>query len=154
PEALFNHGPFHRHRHKSGEVRQVEIAANPIEFGGRPAYLVLVVDMTERKLLEDQLKQAQKLESIGQLAAGIAQEINTPIQYIGDNTNFLAGAVCDLGGVLALYRAALTNPNKLAEAEQAANQVDLDYLLEEMPRAIRQTLEGVKHVARIVKAMK
>jgi PAS domain S-box-containing protein len=154
PVALSNHGPIHRHRHKSGEERMVEVAANPIEFGGHAAHFVLIVDVTERKLLEDQLKQAQKLESIGQLAAGIAHEINTPIQYIGDNTNFLAGAFRDVGDILTLYRTAGGDPAKITEAELAANHADLDYLLEEAPRAIGQTLEGVKHVARIVKAMK
>jgi PAS domain S-box-containing protein len=151
--ALAKHGVPHRHRHKSGDVRQVEIAANPIEFGGHAARLVLIVDVTERKLLEDQLKQAQKLESIGQLAAGIAHEINTPVQYIGDNTNFLAGAFRDLGAVLTGYRTAV-GEDGLAAAARAAAEADLDYLLEEAPRAIAQTLEGVKHVARIVKAMK
>lgn len=147
-------GVPHRYRHKSGEVRQVEVAANPIDFGGRAAQLVLIVDVTERKLLEDQLKQAQKLESIGQLAAGIAHEINTPVQYIGDNANFLAGAFRDVGAVLGRYRAVGSDPGARAEAERAAEEVDLDYLLDEAPRAIAQTLEGVKHVARIVKAMK
>lgn len=154
PAVTPNQGALYRHRHKSGEVRQVEIAANPIAFDGRAARLMLIVDVTERKLLEDQLKQAQKLESIGQLAAGIAHEINTPIQYIGDNTNFLAGAFCDVGEVLALYRAARGDAGALAAADRAAREADLDYLLEEVPRAVAQTREGVGHVARIVKAMK
>lgn len=151
---ITNDARLHHYRRKCGEVRLVEIAANPIEFGGRPAYLVLIVDVTERKLLEDQLKQAQKLESIGQLAAGIAHEINTPVQYIGDNTNFLGDAFRDMRGVLALYRTAGKDAEKIAAAEHAAEKADLDYLLEEAPRALEQTLEGVKHVARIVKAMK
>jgi PAS domain S-box-containing protein len=154
PALAPGHGVIYRHRHKSGDVRQVEIAVNPIEFGGHAAHLVLIVDVTERKLLEDQLKQAQKLESIGQLAAGIAHEINTPVQYIGDNTNFLAGAFHVVGEVLALYRAAGRDAAALNAAERAAGEADLGYLLEEAPRAIAQTLEGVKHVARIVKAMK
>ncbi|HEV3438247.1 MAG TPA: ATP-binding protein, partial [Gemmata sp.] len=143
-----------RHRLASGEVLQVEVAAHPIEFGGRAAWLLLALDVTEQKLLEEQLKQAQKLESIGQLAAGIAHEINTPIQYIGDNTNFLGTAFQDLSQVLALYRIAAKNPAGAADAEKAAEGADLAYLVDEVPRAIDQTLEGVRHVARIVKAMK
>jgi PAS domain S-box-containing protein len=142
------------HRLKSGEVRLVDVAANPIVFGGRPARLALIVDVTDRKLLEDQLRQAQKLESIGQLAAGVAHEINTPVQYIGDNTSFLSDAFRDVGEVLSLYRSAGGDPAKLAEAERAAHRADLDYLMDEVPRAIGQTLEGVKHVTHIVKAMK
>lgn len=143
-----------RHRLASGEVLQVEVAANPIEFGGRAAWLVLALDVTEQKQLEEQLKQAQKLESIGQLAAGIAHEINTPIQYIGDNTNFLGNAFHDLRRVFAQYQSAAKNPDGLADAEKAAEEADLAYLVNEVPRAIDQTLEGVRHVARIVKAMK
>jgi PAS domain S-box-containing protein len=135
-----------RHRLASGEVRQVEVSGNPIEFGDRPAYLVMAVDVTGRKLLEDQLRQAQKLEAIGQLAAGIAHEINTPVQYIGDNTTFLADAFKDLSAAVTRCRA--------GEPADPASAGDLDYLLDEIPRAIDQTLEGVTHVARIVKAMK
>jgi PAS domain S-box-containing protein len=116
--------------------------------------LVLAEDCTEQQFLKAQLAQAQKLESIGQLAAGVAHEINTPIQYIGDNTNFLAGAIRDMGEVLALYRAAESDPVWFAEARRAVERADLDYLLEEAPKAIKQTLDGVGHVARIVKAMK
>ena len=62
------------------------IFENESELSG---YILLAGDITERKALETQLTQAQKLESIGQLAAGIAHEINTPIQYVSDNTSFL-----------------------------------------------------------------
>ncbi len=60
-------------------------------------------DVTERKIMESQLVQAQKLESIGQLAAGIAHEINTPAQYVGDNARFLQEACSDLERVHDLY---------------------------------------------------
>src|ERR1035438_2876610 len=51
--------------------------------------LILVQDVTEKHAIDDQWRSAQKMEAIGQLAAGIAHEINTPIQYVGDNTQFL-----------------------------------------------------------------
>ncbi len=154
PLASRGSGDLRQHRLASGEVRQMELATHPFEFDGRICTLVLAIDVTERKILEDQLKQAQKLESIGQLAAGIAHEINTPIQYIGDNTNFIAEAFRDLSGVFAAYRTAGTDPVDLAAAAGAAEAADIDYLLEEGPRALEQTLVGVGHVARIVKAMK
>ena len=62
-------------------------------YYGRASYFR---DITERKGLENQLRQAQKLESVGQLAAGISHEINTPTQYVGDNTRFLRDAFQDL----------------------------------------------------------
>jgi CheY-like chemotaxis protein len=73
--------------------------------GARPGVLLLGEDRTEQRHLELQLAQAQKLESIGQLAAGIAHEINTPIQYVSDNITFLQGAFDDLRGALHAYAA-------------------------------------------------
>jgi signal transduction histidine kinase len=127
----------------------------------REANRALLAEMSERKLLETQLVQAQKLESIGQLAAGIAHEINTPIQYIGDSVEFLRSAVMSIDGVLAQYRqefAAVmaTDPthsmfDRVRTAEELA---ELEFLRAEMPRAFERTLDGVARVAKIVRAMK
>ncbi|MDA7977413.1 MAG: response regulator [Pirellulales bacterium] len=111
--------------------------------------------------LQAELAQAQKLESVGQLAAGIAHEINTPTQYVGDNTRFLKDAFSDIEHVLATLGRLLTaaqegtvNPNLIAEAERAVQSSDMEYLLSEIPQAINQSLSGVERVAKIVRAMK
>jgi hypothetical protein len=75
-------------------------------------------------------------------------------RQFGDNTNFVAEAFRDVGEVARLFQAADCNSDRCQQARQAAERADLDYLLEEVPRAIAQTMEGVLHVARIVKAMK
>ncbi len=115
----------------------------------------------QRKLMEVQLRHAQKLESIGQLAAGIAHEINSPMQYIGDNTRFLQDAFGELRRVLAAFQVLSTRlraqpgaSETLAPVEAAVQAADLDYLLEEVPRAIDQSLQGVERVIKIVRAMK
>ncbi len=124
-------------------------------------FFLLGTDITERRNLEVQLIQAQKLESIGQLAAGIAQEINTPTQYVGDNLEFLRDAFGNyqqlMGRYSELLEAAKTgavHPQLAAETEALAGELDLAYLTEQIPRAIAQSLEGVSRVAKIVQAMK
>jgi PAS domain S-box-containing protein len=118
-------------------------------------------DITERNLLRQQLFQAQKLESVGQLAAGIAHEINTPTQYIGDNVRFLKDAFQDLTSLLSNYERLLlaAKDNTLSgvtiqEVSEAVDRADTGYLLEEIPKAIGQTLEGVTRVSTLVSAMK
>lgn len=121
----------------------------------------LTDEMAQRSKLEVELRLAQKLEAVGQLAAGIAHEINTPIQYIGDNLRFL-------GSVIESYRELLEVEEQLvtasaerpeleklvAAAKEKANDVDVEYLEEEAPRALEQALDGVKRVSDIVLAMK
>lgn len=124
-------------------------------------YAVIGADNTERKALEQQLAQAQKLRSIGQLAAGIAHEINTPTQYVGDNIRFLYDAFQDMSGVLrgcrellAATRAGSVNAEMVGRLESDVERADLDYLISEIPAAIRHCLEGVDRISRIVRAMK
>ncbi|NTV73551.1 MAG: histidine kinase, partial [Holophaga sp.] len=104
-----------------------------------------------RAALEVSLRQAQKLESVGQLASGIAHEINTPIQFVNLNLTLLKKAFIQLTGVLDLYREALGPDPRLKAAEEDA---DLDYLCAELPKVLQDSLDGVQRVARIVRAMK
>jgi PAS domain S-box-containing protein len=132
---------------KSGRPIDVLLTISPIrDHGGKVVGAAHVAwDITQIKHLQTQLAQAQKLESVGQLAAGIAHEINTPIQYIGDNGKFLEDGFRDL------IAFAGSHPNP---ADGGIEQGVFDYLKVEIPRAITQLLEGVDHVARIVRAMK
>jgi signal transduction histidine kinase len=123
------------------------------QLGDDGGSLVLMgVDLTERIALEQSLAQAQKLESIGQLAAGIAHEINTPIQYVGDNLRFLRDAFGELLTLLQRPDPSLCPAGGGSPA--VAEAVDLEFLIDEIPRAAEQSLEGVESVARIVRAMK
>ncbi len=123
--------------------------------------LILGHDITDRRLLESQLAQAQKLEAIGQLAAGIAHEINTPTQYVSDNTRFLQEAFHDLATLMNQYEAVCQAAQKsdltdahLSAVETLATDIDAPYLRDEIPLAIQQSLEGLERVATIVRAMK
>ena len=124
-------------------------------------YTSFMRDTSARRILEAQLAQAQKLESIGHLAAGVAHEINTPIQYMGDNTRFLDESFRNLDRVLRSYEtlaaAAETSgllPEQVQQVRQTEDDADLEYLHGEIPRAIQQSGEGVERVATIVRAMK
>jgi signal transduction histidine kinase len=115
----------------------------------------------QKQQMERELAQAEKLKAIGQLAAGIAHEINTPTQYIGDNTRFLQDAFRDISSLLGVYDRLLHAAQKdevtdemIHEVESRLLRADLDYLTTEIPQAIEQSLEGVDHVTKIVSAMK
>jgi PAS domain S-box-containing protein len=109
-------------------------------------------DVTRHKKLELELRQAQKLESVGRLAAGVAHEINTPVQFVSDSVHFVRDALPDLVGLLGLYRELLP-PQSLPRAAAAEERADLPYLLEQMPRALERSLDGLGRVSNIVKSM-
>ncbi len=109
----------------------------------------------ERRELELRLQLSHKLESIGMLAAGVAHEINTPTQFITDNTRFLQGAFRQLADALAAFRALLaTTPDAAADIDRITAETELDYNLVEIPRTLEQSLEGLGRVARIVGSLK
>jgi PAS domain S-box-containing protein len=138
-------------RTRSGELIPVLFSATMMRNsngGTEPRGVICVAtDLRERKLLELELRQAQKLESVGRLAAGIAHEINSPIQYVADSVQFVRDAMTDLASLLAEYHAA----HPLPEAEEAC---DLPYVLDNAPRALDRALEGLDRVASIVRSMK
>jgi PAS domain S-box-containing protein len=121
----------------------------------------LLAEMKERERMVLELQLAQKLESVGRLAAGIAHEINTPIQYVGDSVQFLRSAYDDLIRLLDEWQAAalLLPAGELRdrldlEFKRLNRQYDMEFVRSEMPRAFSRTFDGVGRVATIVKAMK
>lgn len=157
--------PFGDQRWCRGDGEEILVGWTVLPFDGGPGswkgYLFVGADVTERRRLEQQLDQAQRLESVGRLAAGIAHEINTPIQYVGDNTRFLSEAFSDLSKalepVLQLLEEAQAGPvppESFQPVADALKKADLEYLRAEIPAAVEQSLEGVDRVASIVRAMK
>jgi len=124
------------------------------------AYSKLQEEVTTRERLEKDLRLAQKLESIGQLAAGIAHEINTPMQYVGDNVAFLSRAFAKLIEYMEVARRATSGEtaSSLGEAqallESSKTQLKLDFLLKNVPKALQDSRAGIEHVSNIVRAMK
>ena len=120
----------------------------------------VIRDVTGRRSAERKTAQAKKLESIGQLASGVAHEINTPIQYTSDNLRFIeqSRAACDrvLDVYHSLYQACKTGQPTgaaLADLEKVLEAINLPYIRRETPCAIQDALEGVERVAEIVKAL-
>jgi PAS domain S-box-containing protein len=113
-------------------------------------------DMTEQQKLREKLGHAQKMETIGQLSAGIAHEINTPNQYIGDNVNFLSECTDALSRTITEYQALVeeTAPSETTRREEIDTRNDLAFYLDEAPKAVEQAREGVSRVQEIVRAMR
>ncbi|MCU7905323.1 MAG: hypothetical protein KZQ76_05580 [Candidatus Thiodiazotropha sp. (ex Epidulcina cf. delphinae)] len=106
------------------------------------AYENLERESRQRERMQSELLQSEKLASVGQLAGGIAHEINTPIQYIGDNLRFLDGEQAKIIGALGEC------------SEETKGKIDLNFLNEEIPSSIKQSIQGVEHVAKLVRSMK
>ncbi|MCG8091535.1 MAG: ATP-binding protein [Candidatus Thiodiazotropha endolucinida] len=155
--------------HKSGHEIDIVFSVSPMLQSGDEKRVVLTFsDISERKRadrermdLERQLNQTHKMEAVGQLAGGIAHEINTPIQYIGDNLKFIKESQQDMQNLLQDYAdlssKAKQQPELQAELEkidETIEEIDLEYLTEETTNAIDQSITGASQVARIVLAMK
>jgi PAS domain S-box-containing protein len=139
----------------------VEFVVSAFHHGDRTSYSGIVRDLTRRKALESQLAHAQKLESVGQLAAGIAHELNTPIQFVGDNTRFLKESfqvieeiLLSIDRILDAESGSETTQKTIQSIKETYKLHDVNFVREEIPLAIDQTLQGADNVARIVRAMK
>ncbi len=147
---------------KNGTVFDSEVSVAPVrdEVGTIINYVFLWRDVTPQRLLQRQLLQAQKLEAVGQLASGIAHELNTPIQYIQNNVSFFKDAFADIQAVLEDVKKIIAQPwipqdDAHFQALLAdVNACDFDFILEEIPQSIDESLVGLGHIVKIVDAMK
>jgi two-component system NtrC family sensor kinase len=150
------------HVGSDGSMRYTSVRLSAIVNGqGQTVGIAGVArDVTDYQVREAELHQESKLESLGRLSAGLAHEINTPIQYVGDNARFLEEAYRELIRVVEVYRGLLDTSNPIGWVErqervrEAEAGIDFDYLEKEIPSAVEQTLEGIERVSRIVRAMK
>lgn len=142
---------------RDGVIIPVLFHAFQGEVEHRKSLVLIFHDISERKDLEMKLAHAQKLEAVGELAAGIAHEINTPVQYLGDNTLFLKEAFEDILAQTDKYEQELkktADKSLLKILDQIKKDAEIPFLASEVPRAIDQSLQGLERIGTIVKAMK
>ncbi len=120
----------------------------------------VIVDVTDTHRLVREMAQGQKLESVGRVAAGVAHEINTSVQFISDSVRFVRHALKDLPHALADYRAlaagALSGKDVVAAAKKAGETdeaADVDYFLKNAPDALDRALDGIGRVGSVAKSM-
>ncbi|HTB92039.1 MAG TPA: PAS domain S-box protein [Candidatus Sulfotelmatobacter sp.] len=147
---------------KDGSSFPVEYNSRQIRRNGKViGAVVSFEDLTDRKRQEMELRHSQKLEAVGRLAAGIAHEINTPIQFVGDNTRFLQNSFRDEIQLIHKYQELREaaegghfSRDLLNDISALREKADWDYLEKEIPRAMDQMLEGLARVSTIVRGMK
>lgn len=139
-----------------GSVLPISKTVIITKLKGRDKFFEIVFDTTDRKDLERRLSLAQKMEAIGNLSSGIAHEINTPAQYLGDNIKFLNDSFKSTLDFISLVRESCAKFERVycSKVEDKFKGEDLDYLLSEIPKAIEQSQDGVQRISSIVKAMK
>ena len=155
-----------RYVRKDGSIIWGELSGSPLRGDDdRGLSIGAIIDISERKRaesdrdrLELELRLAQKLEAVGQLAAGIAHEINTPAQFVGDSLSFLRQAYSDVSRLLDAYRSLAGGLGLTAEAlapvQALEAEIDLPYLERRIAPAFDRTFDGVQRISTIVKAMK
>ena len=134
----------------------------PIEIEGETFLLEGFVDISERKALEAQLIHSEKMASIGQLAAGVAHEINNPTGFVASNLNTLSEYTGDVAAVLKECGHLLSLCEELdggtgesaRRAQELWKESDLDYVLEDLGNLIKESIEGTDRIRKIVGDLK
>jgi len=146
----------YRMRSKDGCWRWIHCCGRTVatnELGEPQRVAGVHLDVTERKEAQIRLAAAERLESVGKLAAGVAHEINTPIQFVNDSIYFIRDAVHELLQLTDRLRAmAAADPGNAGAV--AAMSGDLPYLAQQLPKALERSLDGLKRVAEIVRSMR
>jgi len=156
---------FHRfewsHRRANGMDFPVEVSLTPIIHGGKRLIHCVWRDITERKRIEAELGHARKLEAVGQLAAGIAHEINTPTQFVSDSIHFLKEACDNHQELIGQYRLLVDaigrqagHEELVARIREAEEKADIEYFKEHVPGSFERCFDGLGRIAAIVGAMK
>ncbi len=155
-----------RNQRKDGVPYWVRARIAPLvnQHGELVGFVGIHEDITGQKTLETQLRQSERLASVGTLAAGVAHEINTPVQFVSDSIHFLNDAVTDVFGLVERLRAVRrlaagepgegSLPEALSAAAEAEQGADLDYLLEHVPKALERCADGLQRVSGIVRSLK
>ncbi len=148
-------------RHATRGCIPVSVTWVDYEVAGEQTITWVFRDLSEERRLSSQLQQTRKMEAVGQLASGIAHEINTPTQFVGDNIGFLIDGFEDLRCALDAHKQLLVAarraevlPEVVVAVEAALEKLDMDYLESEIPVAIEQSRQGLDRIASIVGAMK
>jgi len=142
----------------SGSITSLTSADTEKETAG---YVIVFQNITEKQRSDAQNALSQKMQAIGELAAGIAHEINTPIQYVGDNIKFLRKAYAKYTETLTAYQDMVKERLDQTISQDIFNQLEalaiqkkIPYYTEEIPRAIQESLDGTERVRKIVLAMR
>lgn len=147
---------------KAGKKKIVLSSPTPLwnEGGGYAGSYEVITDITNSKRLERQLLQSQKMETVGVLAAGIAHEINTPLQYIIGNAGFIKDAALELVQFAQSVKAVRTEDpilsplDKVRAINALTEKLDIDFLTGELSAAIDDSIDGLNRIASIVQSIK
>jgi len=145
-----------------GEIAEVIDRVEPAfnERAEVAGFYGMCIDITGKKKAVRELERTQMLQNLGKLTAGIAHEINTPIQFVGDNLNFLSDSFADIITLLGEYQGLksaagqVVGKDKLDSIKKAEENSDLDFITDEIPQAISQSIDGIKRVSSMIAAMR
>jgi len=148
---------------KNSKVKKLAFTIYPIiDRDKTNGYLLLGKDITEKKIMESQLIHLQKLEAIGELAAGIAHEINTPVQYVYGNLSYIKDTIINVLELVSEYKKLFTqcveisslNKELIEKINKKEEELDVDFLIKDLPNALDESIQGLERVIKIVKSMR